>query len=162
MVEAYLVRSGELADRLLASLAAGEDAGGELRGQQSASLLVLREAGGYGGQGDQLVDIPIYDHVAPILELSRCYELHKLSYFPSAPQDLVKITPELAEELKQLLRRRGFLELDKAASGEAAWGDAEIAAMERFMGWENYDNRIRRDDLIDLVVLADIRAKAEQ
>ena len=50
----------------------------------------------------------------------------------------------------------GFIE---QASPGAEWGEAEIAAMARFMGHENYDNRIRSDALIDREVLADIRAK---
>ncbi len=68
---------GELADWLMAALHAGQAAGGDTRGQQSAALLVVREAGGYGGANDRFIDLRVDDHRAPIDELSRLLELHK-------------------------------------------------------------------------------------
>jgi uncharacterized Ntn-hydrolase superfamily protein len=70
----------ELADWLVAALAAGESAGGDKRGRQSAALLVVREHGGYGGQNDRFVDLRVEDHPEPIAELSRLLELHKRFY----------------------------------------------------------------------------------
>nr|MDT0663361.1 DUF1028 domain-containing protein [Micromonospora sp. DSM 115978] len=155
MVEGFEARGGELAVRLIAALRAGEDAGGELRGQQSAALLVVRRDGGYGGLDDRLVTISIYDHDRPIDELARCYEMHRLSYFPSDPANLIKIDSDLARELKQLLVARGFY----GGGVDGEWGVDAIEAMQRFMGWENYDNRIRDDGLIDSEVLADMRSR---
>ena len=97
-----------LAERLITALVAGEGAGGDIRGQQSAALLVVRRDGGYGSLDDRHVVISIYDHPRPIEELQRCYALHRLSYFPSDPANLVPIGPELALELKGLMARQGF------------------------------------------------------
>src|SRR5690606_16533240 len=64
-----------LADRLLAALRAGDDAGGDRRGRQSAALLVVREGAGYGGHDDVAVDLRVDDHATPIPELARLLEL---------------------------------------------------------------------------------------
>ncbi|MEN3792580.1 DUF1028 domain-containing protein [Fulvimarina sp. MAC3] len=155
MVNAFETASGDLATRLIAALGAGRDAGGEFRGVQAAGVLVVKAGGGYGGRSGRMVDIQVYDHAAPIEELARCYQLHRLSYFPSNETNVVPITAEIAGYLRQLLTRTGLL----TEPSDTLWGDAEIAAMARFMGQENYDNRIRDDASIDTEVLADIRAR---
>src|SRR6185312_12193864 len=110
--------TGPLAERLMTALAAGEHAGGDIRGLQSAALLVLRRNGGYGSLDDRHVVISIYDHRQPIEELQRCYALHRMSYFPSDPSNLVPIGPELALELKTLMAARGFYREDP----DRTWG----------------------------------------
>ncbi len=157
MVSGFEDASGDLSDRLVAGLRAGQAAGGELRGQQSSRLLVAKAGGGYGGAGSAHVDITVYDHSEPIEELARCLRLHRLSYFPSDPADLIPIDAALARELKDLLVAEAFLDAADAAGG--GWDAPAIAAMARFMGHENYDNRIRDDAMIDTEVLADVRAK---
>jgi uncharacterized Ntn-hydrolase superfamily protein len=67
----------QFVDRLLAALHAGQAAGGDSRGQQSAALLVVRAAGGWGGYTDRAVDLRVDDHVAPITELARLVALHR-------------------------------------------------------------------------------------
>jgi uncharacterized Ntn-hydrolase superfamily protein len=66
----------ELAQRLIDALAAGQAAGGDRRGMQSAALLVVREGWGYGGHNDRYRDLRVDDHAEPIAELQRLYELH--------------------------------------------------------------------------------------
>lgn len=75
--KARKVEGGELADWLVAALAAGQAAGGDRRGEQSAALLVVRERGGLGGDGDRSIDLRVEDHAHPIAELARLLELHK-------------------------------------------------------------------------------------
>lgn len=60
-----------LADALMAALAAGQAAGGDKRGRQSAALLVVREGGGYAGSNDRFIDLRVEDHPKPIDELQR-------------------------------------------------------------------------------------------
>ena len=80
MADAYRssreVKSTGLADWLVASLKAGEDAGGDKRGKQSAALLVVRAGAGYGGN-DRYIDLRVDDHAQPVLELGRLLDLHK-------------------------------------------------------------------------------------
>ncbi len=155
MVAAFENGRGSLAERLLAALQAGQAAGGDRRGQQSAALLVVRAGGGYGGFNDRYADISVYDHPTPIAELERLYAIHRLTYFRSEPDQLVSIDAAVANELQQMLHMRGFYK--GAVTGIC--DESLLKALRDFMGWENYDERIRNDDLIDLDVLADMRQK---
>jgi uncharacterized Ntn-hydrolase superfamily protein len=76
MEKAFLTSAGQpLAERLYAALAAGDAAGGDSRGKQSAVLLVSRAGGGYGGKDDRAIDIRVDDHPEPIVELGRLVDL---------------------------------------------------------------------------------------
>ncbi|MDJ0932049.1 putative peptidoglycan binding domain-containing protein [Breoghania sp.] len=75
----------------------------------------------------------------------RCYRLHRLSYFPSREEDLIPISGDLARELKTILSARGYSNLSEGG----LWLADDIAALKRFMGMENYDNRLRDDAMID-------------
>jgi uncharacterized Ntn-hydrolase superfamily protein len=66
MAAAFQKTPGRLAERLLAALEAGQAAGGDKRGQESAALLVVRAEGGYGQYTDRAVDIRVEDHPRPI------------------------------------------------------------------------------------------------
>ena len=72
METSFLRSAGKpLAERLLAALSAGDAAGGDSRGRQSAALLVCRAKGGYNGFTDRAVDVRVDDHPDPFRELSR-------------------------------------------------------------------------------------------
>lgn len=107
MVEAFEKSEGELARRLLAALEAGQAAGGDRRGQQSAALLVVREKGGYGGFNDRYVGLRVYDHPEPIKELRGVLSLYKLYFFKPRPEDLVEIKGEIALGIQGILQRTG-------------------------------------------------------
>jgi uncharacterized Ntn-hydrolase superfamily protein len=77
---AQKVEGSELADWLVAAIQAGEDAGGDRRGRQSAALLVVRDQGGYDGASDRYIDLRIEDHKDPTHELARLLEIHKHFY----------------------------------------------------------------------------------
>ncbi len=158
MVKTFEGSRASLAERLMAALESGQRAGGDIRGQQSAALLVLRRNGGYGSLDDRHVVISIYDHDQPIDELVRCYALHRLSYFPSEPSKLVPIGPELALELTGIMAAHGFYE----GEPDDHWDSAARRRWELFLGSENYDNRIHDGGMLDLEVLADLRRKYGQ
>jgi len=68
----FLETKGQpLAERLLAALVAGDAAGGDRRGHQSAALLVVRERGGYNGFTDRAIDVRVDDGPDPIAEIAR-------------------------------------------------------------------------------------------
>ena len=77
--------NGTLAERMIASLLAGQEAGGDKRGRQSAALLVVREGWGYGGLTDRFRDLRVDDHPTPIMELERIYLIHR-KIFPRPDQ----------------------------------------------------------------------------
>lgn len=80
MVEVFEGTSGELARRLLKALEAGQSAGGDARGQQSAALLIVQEKAGYRGYNDVKVDLRVDEHSQPITELKRIYAVHQNIY----------------------------------------------------------------------------------
>jgi uncharacterized Ntn-hydrolase superfamily protein len=163
LAETFERSRGDLADRLMAALKAGQAGGGDKRGMQSAALLVVRKNGGYLGANDRFIDIRVYDAVNPITELERLLTLHKLHFFPSRPEDLLPITPALAAQLEPILLREPVNQPEKwlkAKQGSAT--SAFLEALKNFMYWENYDVRVRMDGKIDRVVLEDILKKRKR
>ena len=75
MAKAFEATEGKLADKLLAALEAGQQAGGDKRGQQSAAILIVRKGAGYAGFDDKLIDLRVDDHATPIAELKRILDL---------------------------------------------------------------------------------------
>src|SRR5262249_22125716 len=62
MAKAYEEAKGPLAWRIMAALEAGDKAGGDRRGKQSAAILVVRDRGGADGQNDRAIDFRVDDH----------------------------------------------------------------------------------------------------
>jgi len=75
MARAFENATGELAERLYAALKAGDDAGGDRRGRQSASILVVRKGGGSSLNNDRLCYVNVDDSTDPLLELGRLVPL---------------------------------------------------------------------------------------
>ena len=78
--------NGTLAERMIASLHAGQQGGGDKRGKQSAALLIVKRGWGYGGLSDRFRDLRVDDHPSPIKELERIYYLHR-GIFPRPDQE---------------------------------------------------------------------------
>ncbi|MGY2084086.1 DUF1028 domain-containing protein [Blastococcus sp. SYSU DS0539] len=134
-----------LARRLVACLAAGQDAGGDPRGKQAAAVLVVSAGAGYGGLGDVVVDLRSDDSAEPIGELARMLDLHDL-YFGSTPADeLLPYDDALVGELRARLAGTGY-----------ATGDVQRDLYD-WMGRENFEERWH-DGRLDPVVLAHLQA----
>lgn len=80
MERAFLETEGTLADKLYQALLAGDAAGGDARGKQSAAMLVVKEKAGYGGYTDQAIDIRVDDHAEPFKELGRLLDIAQMNY----------------------------------------------------------------------------------
>jgi uncharacterized Ntn-hydrolase superfamily protein len=135
----------QLPRRLLAALAAGDRAGGDRRGRQSAALLVVRTGGGYGGTSDVEVDLRVDDHTDPVTELGRLFELHQLYFGKPDPETLLDLTGQLAAEVAGHLSRLGHPPGDSLDAALAAWA-----------GIENLEERLV-PGRIDPLVLAALR-----
>jgi len=155
MARAFEESAGELADRLVVALEAGQEAGGDSRGKQSAALLVVREKGGYGGFNDRYVDLRVDDHPTPIQELKRLLGLYKLYFFKSKPEDLLSLQGEVAREVQEILSELGYY------SGEinGLYDEATKQALFDFAGIENLEERLQEGAYIDRVVLEFMRRK---
>jgi uncharacterized Ntn-hydrolase superfamily protein len=77
MADAYSQATGDLANRLVSALEAAEQAGGDVRGRQSAALLVVAAKVGESPLADQLFDLRVDDHEDPVRELRRLLELKR-------------------------------------------------------------------------------------
>ncbi len=163
LAETFVKTRGGLADRLVAALKAGQAGGGDKRGMQSAALLVVRKNAGYLGANDRFIDIRVYDAPDPIAELERLLALHKLHFFPSEPQDLIPITPDIVAKLEPILLVEPQGQPQKWLTKKQGTATPQfLEALKNFMYWENYDVRVRMDGKIDRVVLGDILAKRSQ
>jgi uncharacterized Ntn-hydrolase superfamily protein len=137
MAKAFEESEGELADRLVASLAAGQAAGGDRRGQQSAAVLVVRPEGGYGGYTDRYMDLRVDDDPAPIERLKALVDLHHLFFKPPAPGEMVPIEGALAREVQQILTWAGFY--DGPLNGK--YDAPTRQALSSLVGNENFEER---------------------
>ncbi|HYF62143.1 MAG TPA: DUF1028 domain-containing protein [Herpetosiphonaceae bacterium] len=156
MAAAFEATSGELAERLLAALAAGDKEGGDSRGRQSAALYVARAGGAYGGVLDRYIDLRVDDHGAPVAELGRLLSLHRFYLTPPRPEDLMPIDSEIARELQEILQSVGYY----AGPINGVYDDATHAALESYGGVENLEERLVAKDKIDPLVLDFLRAKS--
>lgn len=129
-----------LARRLLAALTAGDEAGGDKRGRQSAALLVVSDGAGYAALDDVAVDLRVDDHQTPLAELARLLDLNDLYLTASTEEEKVTVTPELATEIETLIAAAGHPDL-------ASW-----------VGTENYEMRVAEDgSWIDRRILTILR-----
>ncbi|TMC23488.1 MAG: DUF1028 domain-containing protein, partial [Chloroflexi bacterium] len=147
--------AGTLCDRLVTALAAGQAAGGDSRGQQSAALLVVRTGGGYGGFNDRFIDLRVDDHPQPIDELQRILQLHKLYLFRPDSKDILVIDSAIAHELQELQTTTG----DYQGPVNDTYDDVTRDAFRKFSGRENLEERWFEDARIDRVVLEFMRQK---
>ncbi|WP_346533221.1 DUF1028 domain-containing protein [Micromonospora sp. DPT] len=167
------VRDGWLAgealpfpQRLLAALRAGEQAGGDRRGRQSAALLVVERGGGYAGTGDNLVDLRVDDHLDPVGELHRLLDIHTMLFGKPDPATLLELAGPLADEVAGLLAAAGHpaggagltaaVHPVGAAAPATVAGPALEEALASWAGWENLEERLVPGH-IDPIVLAHLR-----
>jgi len=126
IARAFETQRGELVDKLLAALEAGEKAGGDRRGKQSAAAPLLRQNGGYLGLSDVYVDIGVDDHPEPVAEL--CMGTGPVA--EGDPSDVVA-KKDVAAEAQSISKRLGFYKGDVTGMWD---GETEKA----FRGWAGY------------------------
>jgi uncharacterized Ntn-hydrolase superfamily protein len=158
MAEAFTGAQGELAERLVAALDAGQTAGGDRRGRQSASVYVVRSGGSYGGYLDRYVDLRVDDHPDPIKELSRLLQLHRFYLTRPAADQLIPIDKALATELQDSLRDLGYY----SGPNTNTFDELTREALFAYGGIENLEERLVEDARIDKQVLEFIRRKREE
>ncbi len=153
MAGAYRSAEGDLADRLLAALLAGEQAGGDTRGKQSAALLVVRKGGGYGGLSDRYIDIRVDDHPDPFTELSRLLRLWDATFL-NRPGSRIISRPEGEDvrTVQRMLHRAGLYQGDITG----VFDDATSAAVRRFRA----EIGVRDGDWVDAFLMQALRTRA--
>jgi uncharacterized Ntn-hydrolase superfamily protein len=153
MASTFKSSEGTLAERLLAALDAGQEAGGDSRGKQSASLLIVKEAGGYGGYNDRAIDLRVDDHPEPIKELIRLHSLHQLYFAKTKPENILSIEGLIRNELVEQLNRHGYLQ-------EANPADEVLQqALRTYIHTENFEERELEPGKIDKELLTYMQMK---
>ena len=147
MAHAYRHSNAPFAHRLVNALDAGQAAGGDSRGRQSAALLVVREGGGYGGNNDRYIDVRVDDHPEPFDELRRLLLLHEV-YFGTAETKLRSLDADTIARIQSQLQRIGLLQGD-----HHGLDGATREALEGFIGRENLEERTFDGTEIDEVIL---------
>jgi uncharacterized Ntn-hydrolase superfamily protein len=152
LVRAFGTTDGDLSDRLLAALLAGDAAGGDRRGKQSAAMLVVRDRGGYEGRNDRYIDLRVDDHPEAPSELARLFAVwDDTMLIRSDP--LLEATPELVAEIQRRLaaveRYGGEVSGDYDAATRAALAD--------WAGWSNLEGRLRDDDQLSQHLVRELR-----
>jgi uncharacterized Ntn-hydrolase superfamily protein len=147
MATAFTGAGGELADRLLTALVAGQDAGGDLRGRQSAALLVVSGSPPTEDDDGIRVDLRVDDSGDPVAQLRMLRNLQR-AYEERDYETLAVFAPEGARDLYAALAasRRGDREAARAAlqairarPGWSTWlasmaGDTRLAAVSQLLG----------------------------
>src|SRR5699024_620970 len=122
--------------RLIAALHAGNEAGGDARGEQGAALYVVKPEGGYDGGNDRWIDVRVDDHPHPIDELERVFRIYDVTLLEREPLDEFRsLDGETAAGVTTALADAGFLD----STGEG-FGEAERAGLEEFRGANNFEN----------------------
>ncbi len=153
MAAGFEAGKGALAERLVAALRAGQKAGGDKRGRQSAALQVARRGGGYRSANDRYIDLRVDDHKTPIEELARLLKLRR--GFGRAAR--------VPERFKNLVRE-SRVPAETGRGPRALWehwqGLRRAGDWKAVLGLANDD--YRRTKTIEDLLLAETNPKAQQ
>jgi len=137
MADTFEETDGGLPEKLIAALHAGNEAGGDQRGEQSAALYVAKPEGGYDGGNDRWIDVRVDDHKHPIDELERVFRVYDVTLLEREdPDEYRELDGDTAEEVAVTLSDLGFY--DGTPSG--AFGEGARDALEAFRGMNNFEN----------------------
>jgi uncharacterized Ntn-hydrolase superfamily protein len=184
LADTFLAGGRPFPELLVECLAAADAAGGDRRGRESASLLVVRDGGGYGGGNDRWIDLRVDHHDDPIGELGRLLELQRLYFERPAVGDLQPIDEAMATEIRMRLESIGggpggrfggvYAPMSGTAIPDAAsrpfvgqprpfpsgWDRRWQQALDEWMSVENLEERAAAPGWIDPRVLAILRSRA--
>lgn len=131
MEKAFLKTKGSLPKRLQAALLAGDRAGGDKRGRQSAAIYVAKPKGGYGGFVDRWIDYRVDDHADPVPRLGELLEMQDLYFGKSPDSERVPLKGKALKQLTDILVQERYLK--KGRNFQNAFNE--------FIGNENFEER---------------------
>ena len=137
MQRAFVEAKGSLPTRLHAAILAGDRAGGDRRGRQSAAIYVAKPKGGYGGYIDRWIDYRVDDHQDPVPRLGELLELHELYFGKSDEKEHVALSGEPVWQLQELLIRLDYME----GKADGVYDELTKTALRAFTGNENFEER---------------------
>jgi uncharacterized Ntn-hydrolase superfamily protein len=131
MEKVFLKTKGNLPARLHAALLAGDRAGGDRRGRQSAAIYVVKPKAGYGGYLDRWLDYRVDDHDDPVPRLAELLEMHDLYFGKSPETERMELKGKVLKQVTGILTQAGYLKNGKEFS----------PAFKEFIGNENFEER---------------------
>jgi len=131
MERTFLKTKEDLPKRLYTALLAGDRAGGDKRGRQSAAIYVAKPKAGYGGFVDRWIDYRVDDHEDPVIRLGELLEMHELYFGKSLEKDRVEIKGKALKQVTDILSQAGYLKKGKVFR----------TAFYEFIGNENFEER---------------------
>ena len=131
MEKAFQKTKGNLPARLYAALLAGDRAGGDKRGRQSAAIYVVKPNGGYGGFIDRWIDNRVDDHEDPVHRLGELLKMHELYFGKSPETERMQIKGRVLNHLATILKQEGYLKKNTKFND----------AFSEFIGNENFEER---------------------
>jgi uncharacterized Ntn-hydrolase superfamily protein len=137
MQAAFVEGGGNLPSRLYTALLAGDRAGGDKRGRQSASIYVVKPEGSYGGFIDRWIDYRVDDHEDPVAKLGGLLEMHELYFGESDESDHVRLQGEPLQQLQEIVIRLGYME----GTANGSYDESTRTALRAFTGNENFEER---------------------
>jgi uncharacterized Ntn-hydrolase superfamily protein len=141
MAKAFRAATGPLPERMIAALEAGQQAGGDRRGKQSAALYVARADSGFAWMGDRYIDIRVDDHPEPIQELGRLMATYRAGVWGRLMEARVPLDADLVEFVQAKLR--GLDRLTAFAPG--TWDEGTRAAVAQFCAESGVEAEIGAD-----------------
>ncbi len=158
MEKEFLKSNADLPKRLYSALRAGDRAGGDKRGRQSAAIFVVKAGAGYGGFNDRWIDYRIDDHVDPVGQLGKLLDLHTLYYGKSDVTDRALLQGEDLRKLQLILFKQNYLKGEMSG----VLDEATREAFKNFIGNENFEERANPEEgWIDKPVLKYLFTKFE-
>lgn len=131
MEKKFLATKAKLPVRLYAALLAGDRAGGDKRGRQSAAIYIVKPNGGYGGFTDRWIDYRVDDHENPVPRLGELLEMHDLYFGKSPESERLPLKGKALEQISAILKRAGYLKRNTAFQD----------AFNALLGNENFEER---------------------
>ncbi|MFX1314753.1 MAG: DUF1028 domain-containing protein [Promethearchaeota archaeon] len=145
MAKAFETTQGDLIEKFLAVLEAGQEAGGDRRGRESAAILIVKEKGAYDGGTDNYIDIRVDEHPTPIKELRKIFEIYDMCLLlRDDPKDIIKLKGKTVKIVKERLKLDGFY------SGEIddKYDDETKKALRNWLGTNNFEVKGRDDEFM--------------
>lgn len=128
MARTFRATPGPLPERMIAALEAGQQAGGDRRGKQSAAMYVARANSGFAWMGDRYIDLRVDDHPEPIQELERLLRTYRADTWGRLMEPVVVLDAPLLQFVEGMLKKLGRL----PAEYGSGWEPATRSALERF------------------------------
>jgi len=152
MADAFRRASGDLVDRLLTALVAGDVTGGDRRGRQAAAIVVVRDSEGYGKRNDRYVDLRVDDHPQAVSELARIFSVYDAEILVRNDAALPASRTLVTEVQHRLASRRLY---SGPPSGEL--DERTRMALALFAGEYALEDRLRDDEHLSETLIRELR-----